>query len=82
VSVDCQDKVQALGQLVRSHDYDVDPVAVADAILRRFTWDDLPEAELPTAEAGHDRRPPRLRGVVRVRRLASPVLARRAPLSA
>jgi hypothetical protein len=82
VRVDCQDNVQAIGQLVRSQDYDIDPVAVADAILRRFTWDDLPGAELATVEAGHDPRPPRLRGLVRVRRLGSPVLARRAPLSA
>jgi hypothetical protein len=68
--------------MVRSRDYEIDPVAVAEAILRRFTWDDLPEPELPTAEAGADHRPPRLRGLVRVRQLGSPALARRTPLSA
>jgi hypothetical protein len=72
VSVDCQDKVQGIAELVHGDGYEVDPVAVADAIVRRIVWEDPPD-ELPLADrTGRPRQTTRLRGLVRVRRLVSP----------
>ncbi|HEY1522987.1 MAG TPA: hypothetical protein VGF70_08245 [Solirubrobacteraceae bacterium] len=72
MSVYCQEKVQGITELVRGHGYEVDPVAVADAIVRRIVWEDPPPDVMPADHAGPVRQPTRLRGLVRVRRLVSP----------
>lgn len=73
MSVDCQDRVQDIGELVRNREYHIDPLAVADAIVRRIVWEDPPSEEMPAVDkASLPYRPPRLRGLVRVRRLVSP----------
>jgi hypothetical protein len=73
VSVDCQDKVQGISELVRGHGYEVDPIAVADAIVRRIVWEDAPPDVVASADqTGVPHQPTRLRGLVRVRRLVSP----------
>jgi hypothetical protein len=78
VSITCQDRVQGLGERVRFGDYQVDPEAVADAIVRRIFWEDVPAVEdVPdvlsvSAIADPGPRSPRLRGLVRVRSLVTP----------
>jgi hypothetical protein len=81
MSVDCQDRIQDLSELVRSREYRVDPVAVADAILRRIVWEDVPEVAVADAEACRPQ-PPRLRGLVRVQRLVPAPMTPQARLSA
>ena len=72
MSVICQDRIQDIGELVRSREYHVDPLAVADAIVRRIVWEAPPDVVPPAAQVGRQRQPTRLRGLVRVRRLVSP----------
>ena len=72
MSVISQDRIQDIGELVRSREYHVDPLAVADAIVQRIVWEAPPDL-MPAADpVARQRQPTRLRGLVRVRRLVPP----------
>lgn len=68
-------KVRRIAELVHNGEYLVDPSAVADALLRHVRWDDVPELSELTELAQSRRRIVRLRGFLRVRRLAGAGLA-------
>jgi hypothetical protein len=69
MSVASQPKVREITELVGSGEYEVDPVTVAEAMVSRMVWDDIPDLT-PWITAGTRRRQqPRLRGVVKLRRV-------------
>lgn len=72
VSVYSPDRVQGISELVRSSDYEIDPVAVADAMVRRMVWHEVPDVLSLPADREPEPQPTRLRALVRVRRLATP----------
>lgn len=82
MSVDTQLRVRELTELVRCGEYEVDPAAVAEAMLSRMVWDDVPDLTADAAPAERPRRPPRLRGLIRVRRLVARPIPPGAPLRA
>jgi len=72
VSVYCPDRVQGISERVRSSDYEIDPVAVADAIVARMVWQEVPDMASLAADTDPEPHSTRLRALVRVRRLVSP----------
>ncbi len=69
MSVITQDRAREIAERVQADGYEIDPTVVAQAMISRLVWEDVPDLDrLPRAGA-EQRRPPRLRGLVRARRL-------------
>jgi Anti-sigma-28 factor, FlgM len=69
MSIATQDRVREIAEQVQGGQYEVDPAVVAQAIVGRLVWDDVPDLTPPSTGEPRRRQPPRLRGLVRVRRL-------------
>jgi hypothetical protein len=81
MSVESEDRVKRIAELIGSQKYQVDSVAVADSLLRRVRWDDVPDIEPLLPRERRWRRILRLRGCARVRRLATFTVRTRPQLS-
>jgi hypothetical protein len=66
-----EDRIRSLAERVRNHEYEVDPEAVADAVVRHVRWEDVPDLAALTESARSARRIWRRPRVPRFRRLAS-----------
>lgn len=82
MSTQRQDKVQQIAEQMRAQAYCVDPGTVADALLARLRWDDVPDLAELTSPPAPRRWIPRVRFVIRVRRLSLVALRARPRLSA
>jgi hypothetical protein len=77
----CEDKLQRIAEQIRNQEYQIDPVAVADGLLRRVRWDDVPEIEALMPPVRQRQRILRLRNFLRTRRLVSLTVRTRPQLS-
>lgn len=71
MTTQCQGKLQDIAERVREGRYEIDPAAVAEAVVGRMSWDlDLgagaPEQADPVPATARPSGRPRLRGIVRL----------------
>jgi hypothetical protein len=82
MNVASQDRVRELSQLVSSGEYEVDPADVAEAMVSELIWNNVPDLTELIHAGAFRRRSPRLRGLVRVRRLVDGPIPHTTALSA